>query len=108
MEKETQDKIAELQISENVIQNILIQKQTLQSQILETSNALKELKTTKEKPYKIIGNIMIASDKKDLEKDLNEKKEILNLKIKNLEKQEDKLKEKSQKLQQEILKKIKK
>lgn len=108
MEKETENKIAELQIFENTLQNILIQKQNLQAQLLEIENALEELKITKEKPYKIIGNVMISSDKKELEKDLNEKKEIINLKIKNLKRQENQIEEKSQKLQQEIFKKIKK
>jgi len=108
MEKETQNKIVELQVFEQTIQNILIQKQTLQAQLLEVNNALKELEKTKDTPYKIIGTLMVASNKKELEKDLNEKKEILNLKIKNLEKQETQLKKKAEELQQEILKKIKK
>lgn len=108
MEKLTENKIAELQLIEQTAQNILMQKQTFQAQILEIDNALKELKNTKEKPYKIIGTVMIQSDKKDLEKDLNEKKQIFSLRIKKLEKQEDQLKKNSSELQKELLKQMKK
>ncbi len=108
MEKITENKIAELQLIEQTAQNILMQKQTLQTQILEINNALKELKNTKEKPYKIIGTVMISTDKKDLEKDLNEKKQIFTLRIKKLEKQDEQLRKNSEELQKELLKKLKK
>lgn len=108
MEKPDENKLAELQIIEQTLQNILMQKQALQSQILEIENALSELSKTKSQPYKITGTIMIATDKEELEKDLNEKKEIFNLKIKNLEKQEEQFKNQSEELQKELLKRYKK
>ena len=108
MEKLTENKIAELQLIEQTAQNILMQKQTLHTQLLEIDNALKELKNTKEKPYKIIGTVMIETNKKDLEKDLNEKKQTFSLRIKKLEKQEDQLKKNSEELQKELLKQMKK
>lgn len=104
MDKETEKKVAELQILEQSIQNLLLQKQNFQAQVLETENALNELKKTKEKPYKIVGTVMVITNKEDLEKELNSKKDILNLKIKNMEKQEAQIKEKATKLQQEIVK----
>lgn len=108
MENLTENKIAELQMIEQTAQNILMQKQTLQSQILEIDNALKELKITKEKPYKIIGTVMISTDKKELEKDLNEKKQTFLLRIKKLEKQDEQLRKNSEELQKELLKNLKK
>lgn len=108
MEKQTENKILELQMLEQTAQNILMQKQTFQTQILEIDNALKELKQTKEKPYKIIGTVMIQTNKEKLEKDLNEKKQTFTLRIKTLEKQEAQLKKNSEELQKEILKKMKK
>jgi len=104
--KETQEKIDKLQLIEQNLQNILIQKQTFQAQLLEIENALKEL-TNKKDAYKIIGAIMVASKKEDLEKDLNQKKEILELRLKNIGKQEEKIKEGATKLQSEVVKNLK-
>jgi len=106
--KETQSQIMQLQLIEQNMQNFLAQKQTFQTQLLEVENALKQLEKTKETPYKIVGPIMIATDKDKLKKELKEKEETLNLRVKNLEKQEEKLKEKADILQKDVLKKIKK
>jgi prefoldin beta subunit len=105
--KETEQKIAELQLLEQNLQNFILQKQTFQAQLLEVDNALKELNNSKE-AYKIIGPIMVHSTNEELKKDLNSRKEILNLRIKNIEKQEDKIKEKADLLQSEVLNQIKK
>ncbi len=51
---------------------------------------------------------MVSSKKEDLKKDLSSKKEMANMRIKSLEKQEDQLKEKATKLQSEVMKNIKK
>ena len=107
MEKETEQKISQLQLSEQSMQNLLIQKQQFQMQLAEIDSASKELETT-EQSYKIVGNIMALAKKEDLKKDLNEKKDIIQLRIKNIEKQEEQIKEKSSKLQEEILQKMKK
>lgn len=107
MEKETEQKINQLQLFEQSLQNLLMQKQQFQLQLVETESALKELETTEE-AYKIVGNIMVLTKKEDLKKDLKEKKEIIEIRIKSLEKQETQIKEKASKLQEEILKKIKK
>lgn len=107
MEEETEQKISQLQLSEQSLQNLLIQKQQFQMQLAEIDSASKELETT-EKSYKIVGNIMALAKKEDLKKDLSEKKDIVQLRIKNIEKQEEQIKEKSSKLQEEILQKMKK
>ena len=107
MDKETQEQIKELQSLEQNIHNSLMQKQALQAQLIEVNNALKESSTSK-KLYRILGPVMIETSKENLEKYLNEKKNIIELRIKSLEKQEDKLKEKAQTIQSEVVKKIKK
>lgn len=105
--KETETKIAQLQALEQNIQNFLAQKQAFQSQLLEVENALGELGNSKGQVYRITGNIMVASDKETLNKDLQNKKEILVLRVKSVEKQENQLKEKASKLQSEVLTQIK-
>ncbi len=105
--KETEGKIAQLQMLEQNIQNFLLQKQTFQSQLIEVDSALEEIEKTQGKSYKIVGAIMIAANKEDLKKDLSSKKEVIDLRVKAIEKQENQLKEKASKLQQEVLSQIK-
>ena len=105
--KDQERKIQELQLIEQNFSQLLLQKQTFQSRLLENENALKEVNETKKQPYKIIGNIMVAMEKDEIKKDLNSEKEILDLRIKAIEKQENKLKEHAQELQKEILKELK-
>lgn len=107
MKKETEQKIEQLQILEQNLQNISAQRQSFQAQVLEIENALEELKKSKDKVYKIVGSIMVLSDKNDLEKYLNSKKDLFDLRIKNIEKQESRFKEKATQVQQEVLKELK-
>lgn len=107
MTKETEEKIGQLQMMEQNIQNFLMQKQQLQGQLIEIESALRELKDAKD-AYKIVGNIMIGSTKEDLEKDLNEKKTTIELRIKTLEKQESQIKEKASSTQAEVMEQLKK
>jgi len=108
MSKETEQKIGQLQLMEQNLQNFIIQKQTFQTQLFEIDNALKELETSKDKTYKIVGTVMIASKKEDLIKELKEKKSVIELRIKTLEKQEKAIKEKAANMQTEIMSQLKK
>ena len=101
--KEAEKKLNQLQMLEQSMQNLLMQKQQFQLQQVEIASALKELEKVNE-AYKIIGNIMVLSKKDDLKADLTSKKEIVELRIKNMEKQENQLREKASKLQNEVLK----
>ncbi len=103
--KESEKKINQLQILEQSMQNLLMQKQQFQLQEVEIESALKELEKVNE-AYKIVGNIMVLSKKDDLESDLKSKKEIIELRIKTMEKQENQLREKASKLQEEVMKEI--
>ena len=105
--KETEQKIGQLQMFEQSLQNFLGQKQQFQVQLVEVESALSELSNT-DKAYKIVGNIMVETDKNELKSDLQSKKEMLELRIKTMEKQESQVRERASKLQSEILKKIKK
>ena len=78
MASDAQDKINELQVAEQALQSYLQQKQTFQAQKLEIGSALKELEDT-DSAYKIVGNIMVKSSKDDLKKDLESKKELVEI-----------------------------
>ncbi len=108
MSKETEQKIGQLQLMEQNLQNFLMQKQTFQTQLFEIDNALQELEKTNDKAYKIVGTVMIASKKEDLVKELNEKKSVVELRIKSLEKQEKAIKEKAGQMQNDIMSHLKK
>jgi len=105
MEKETEQKISQLQLLEANMQQFARQKQQFQAQLLEIESAMKELQKT-EKAFKIVGNIMIENSKEDLNKDLKSKQDLLNIRIGTMEKQEKTLKDKAEKLQKEVLGKI--
>lgn len=78
-----------------------VQSLTIQSQVVE--EALKELKDTKEKKvYKAVGNILILTDTKKVEKELSDQKETIELRLKTVKKQEEATLDKLNKLKVEI------
>lgn len=107
MNNDVQNKINQLSMMEQNLQNFALQKQQFQAQLLEIESAEKELKDSKE-AFRIIGSIMVASDKEKLQKELAEKKEVINLRIESFEKQEAKLREKAEAMQKEVLEEMKK
>src|SRR3989338_4754752 len=98
MNKEIQEKIEQLQVLEHNVQHISTQKQSMQAQLIEIGSALKALDKNKKQAFKIIGAVMIESTKEELVKDLSEKKEFIEVKLKNYEKQEEKLRESAKKI----------
>lgn len=103
MNKETEKNISQLQLLEQGLQNFNLQKQQLQTRFLEIDSALTELENT-DTSYKIIGNIMIKVDKVKLKEELEQDKKNNSIRIKALEKQESSMREKSKKLQEEVMK----
>jgi len=89
--------------SRNQLLNVSGQKQQFQTQSLTLEKALEELeKTTEKKVYKAVGNILILSDTQETKKELEETKETLDLRIKTLQKQEDVLVQKLNKIRAQI------
>lgn len=105
--EEVQEKVRQLQMLEQALQQLLMQKQAFQLQLMESESALKELQGSEE-AYKIIGNVMVLTKKEELVKELQEKKETVELRISSLEKQEAKTREKASSLQKDVLAAIKK
>ncbi len=105
--KEAQEKINQIQMIQQSMQNLSMQRQQFQIQETEIESALAELDKT-DSSYKIIGNIMVKTDKGALKNDLKEKHEMLKIRISSLEKQEEKLRANAESLQQEVLKEIEK
>jgi len=102
--QEANKKIEELQILESQMQNFLAQKQTTQIELNEVDNALEELKGADDEVYKVVSGIMIKSDKKKLNKELEDKKKVLDMQISSMEKQEKMIEKNSLILREEISK----
>jgi prefoldin beta subunit len=100
------EKIQQLTMIEQTMQQYLQQKQQIQAQLMEFESALEELGKT-EKAYKIVGNIMVSTEKNVLKKDLEEKKNIFDVRLKAVEAQENNLKEKAKKLREEAMNEMK-
>ena len=82
------EKIQEMQILEQNLQNLLLQKQAFQMELSETDSALKEIEKSGDEVFKIIGQLMIKTEKAKIKEELSNKKKILELRIKTMEKQE--------------------
>ena len=89
-----QEHLARLQQTQQNFQSIMMQKQQLESEKLETEKALEELKKASddESVFKHAGTIMIKSNKKDLIDELEEQVELAKTKASLLVKQEERLK----------------
>jgi len=99
------DLLNQFQAYQQQLQAILIQKESLRVQILETDKALEELEVSKVKEaYKIAGPIMIKKSITELKKDLNEKKDNFNLRIKTLERAEERITKKLKEMEPKIKK----
>jgi len=107
IDKETQQKIQQLQVFEQNFQQILMQKQAFQMELTETENALSEIAKSKDDIYKMIGQIMIKTEKKKIEDELKKKQELLSLRLKTFEKQETELTKQLEDLRKEVMAKIK-
>ena len=99
-----EDKIQQIQFMEQNIQNLFMQKQAFQMELSESQSAIKEIENSDEEIFKIIGQLMIKTDKQKTKEELSNKEKILKLRIKTIEKQEDSLTEKMENLRKEVIK----
>ncbi len=101
-DKENKERqIQEIQILEQNLHNLLLQKQAFQMEISETQAAKKEIKNS-EDVFKVIGQLMIKAEKEKVEEELLNKEKLLDLRIKSIEKQETSLAEKLESLKKEV------
>jgi prefoldin beta subunit len=91
MDSEFNKRLIEYENMEKQLEMLLVQKHQLQLQLNEIKHALEELKKSKGTVYRSIGSIMVHSSKEDAEKDLSERKELIEVKTNAIVKQEEKL-----------------
>ncbi len=109
-QEDVQNEIAQAQQLQQQLQNIVAQKQQLEVTKKDTERALEELKKLEnETPvYKNVGeNILIQVEDKDkLVEDLEDELESTDVRIKTMDKQEEKLRKKFQQIQQQLTAKL--
>ncbi len=90
-----QEQIGRLQQLQQNLQSIMLQKQHLETEQLETERAIEALKKAGDgdNVYKAAGSILVKSTKASLLSELEEKKELANTRLTVLTKQETRLKE---------------
>ena len=103
MVEPNQAKIAEFERNRAQLLNVSAQRQQLQVQGMTIKQALEDLEKTKEKKlFKAVGNILIQTDTGKVKKELKEKKESVELRLKTVQKQEESLVNKLNKIKSEI------
>ncbi len=96
-------KIQEMQLLERNLQNLLLQKQAFQAELSETQAALKELESAGDDVFKIVGQLMIKTEKSKTKDELSNREKLLNLRINSIEKQEDSLAKKLNELREDVM-----
>lgn len=104
-----QEQLMKMQQAQQTLQSILMQKQQLEMEQVESDKALEEIKKASDDDivYKHAGSILIKSNKKDLIAELEERKELANTRSTVLAKQEARIKENIQEQEAKINEMIK-
>jgi len=96
-------KIQEIQILEQTLHNLSFQKQAFQLELSETIESLNSLQSSGDEVFKIIGQLMIKTDKNKAQEELANKQKFLELRTKSIEKEENSLAKKVVSLREELI-----
>jgi prefoldin beta subunit len=101
---QVQQRLLRLQQLQQTLQGVLTQKQQLELELTEVEQALDELEklTDKATIYKSIGSLLVKSEKGKVTTDLEERKELLDMRINVLGKQEERLRSQVKELQTKL------
>lgn len=101
-------KVQEIQIIEQTMYNLSFQKQSFQLELSETIETLSNLESSEGEIFKIVGQLMIKSNKNKIKEELLNKQKLLELRLKSIEKEENSLAEKVTSLRQGLINQNKK
>ncbi|MBX5320823.1 MAG: prefoldin subunit beta [Candidatus Bathyarchaeota archaeon] len=101
---QVQERLLRLQQIQQTLQSVLAQKQQVELELTEIEQALGELQKVADDAviYKAIGSLLVKSDKAKVAADLNERKELLNMRATVLGKQEERLRSQMKELQTKL------
>jgi prefoldin beta subunit len=105
---QVQERLQRLQNLQNTLQQLLVQKQRIEIEIMESDKALKTLKetTSESKVYKSVGAVLVEKPRDDVITELEDRREFLDMRMKVIVKQEDKTREKMTGLQETLQKEL--
>lgn len=102
-EEEAKKLIEQLQNLQQQMQSVAFQKESLKLQDMEISKAMEELGSTKEiTAFKITGQIMVSKPVEEIKRELTETSEDVKLKLKTVEKSEERINDKLKELQTKL------
>ncbi len=104
---ELEKTLVEYENLERQLQVLVLQKHQLQLQLNEINLAQEEIKKARGDVYKSIGSVMVKSSPEDAEKDLKERKELADMRLGTITKQEEKLRSNLVILQKKLQEKMK-
>lgn len=106
--QQLQHQLMRLQQIDQQVKVLTQQRTQLELQLRETENALKELEGAEEGVgvYKSIGMLLIKSDMKKLTEELTDKKETLGMRIKTLQRQEERSKKQRDEMREKLARQI--
>lgn len=101
---QVQQRLLRLQQLQQTLQAVLTQKQQLELEFTEVEHALSELEklTDSATIYKSIGSLLVKAKKGKVTTELNERKDLLNMRINVLGKQEERLRTQVKDLQTKL------
>lgn len=101
---EVQQHVVKLQQLQSQLSQILSEKNVVEGELREINRALDILKDLEPGTpiFKSVGHLLVKVSKENVEKELNDRKEILELRLKSLEKQEQLLRNQLNEVQSKV------
>lgn len=101
---QVQERLLRFQQLQQTLQSVLAQKQQVEIELTEVEQALAELQKTSDEAviYKAVGSLLVKTEKAKVTVDLNERKELLNMRASVLGKQEERLRSQMKELQAKL------
>jgi prefoldin beta subunit len=105
---QVQERLQRLQNLQNTLQQLLVQRQRIEMEQMESDKAMETLKTvtSDSKVYKSVGAVLVEKPRDDVVKELEERKEFLDMRLKVIVKQEEKTREKMTGIQETLQKEL--
>lgn len=104
----TRERLLKFQQLQNTLQSLVAQRQRLELELSETERALNSLEeiSPERKIYKSVGALLVEKEKGAVVKELTERKELLEVRVKVLRRQEDKTRKRVLGLQKTLQKEL--
>jgi prefoldin beta subunit len=99
-----EENLVKYQKIQQELESIAIQASAIQQALAGYEEALNEMEKSNGKLYKLVGTLLIETTKEAAQKEINEKKEELNLRLEMLKKRNEKLLQMEKELREKIQK----